>query len=129
MTAQRFSLREKHHPHPVPARFRQGNVPILTDAPEKLMGDLQKNPRAVTGAGVTTLRPAMMQIFQHPQGFFNNLVGLAAFDVGHKANAARILLKTGDRTAPAGAENRGVAVDCSYGSGKTAVCRRIAHVT
>ena len=74
LPAKRFILWQEHHPHPIATRLGQLQADVLTGTPEKFVRDLQKNPRAVTGTRIATLRPAMVQILQHVQRFFDDIV-------------------------------------------------------
>ena len=74
LPAKQFILRQEHHPYPIATRLGQLQADVLTGTPEKFMRDLQKDPRAVTGTRIATLRPAMVQILQHVQRFFDDIV-------------------------------------------------------
>jgi hypothetical protein len=54
---------------------------------------LDQNARAVPGIGLAPAGAAVVQVVQHLQGLLDNRMGLAAFDIDHKAHPAGLVLK------------------------------------
>ena len=56
------------------------------------MRNLQKYSRAVTSAGITSLRATVREIFEYLEALADDVVRFVALDVDDKPNPARILL-------------------------------------
>ena len=61
-------------------------------AREKFVRDLNQQPGAVAGFRIAAAGAAVRQIDEDLNALFDNVVGLLALDVGHKADAAGIVL-------------------------------------
>ena len=64
-------------------------------AGKKSVRDFHQNARAIAGARIGADRAAMLKIAQDVQSVGNDLVRTLAFDVGNKADAAKILFERG----------------------------------
>src|SRR6185312_4549188 len=62
---------------------------------EELVRDLHKDARAVAHPRVGADRTAMLEIAEDTQAVFDDLVRLAALDVGDETDAAGILVESG----------------------------------
>ena len=91
----------------VVAGLRQREARFLRDAREKLVRDLHQNAGAVAGARIGADRAAMFEIDQDRQRVFDDLVRLAALDVGDESDAARILVERGI-VEPTGGRRAGI---------------------
>src|SRR2546426_8028891 len=87
--------RQEHAAHAVVLRPRQGNAEPTTLLAEELVGDLQQDARAVAGVRLAAARAAVQEVDQHQQALADDRVGLAALDVDHEADAARVVLVGG----------------------------------
>lgn len=56
------------------------------------MRDLEKNSRAIAGAGIAPLRAAVSEIFENLEPLADDVMRLPALDVDDKADPARIFL-------------------------------------
>ena len=69
---------------------------------KELVGHLEQDAGAVAGFRVATAGAAMSQVHQNLQGLGDDLVGLAAIDVGDDAHAAAVVFQMGGIEAVAG---------------------------
>ena len=83
--------RQKAHRHGIAARLRQGDTGLFRPVAEQGVGDLDEDTGAIPDQGICPHRAAMVQVNQELQALADNFVGLFAFDIGDKADAARIM--------------------------------------
>ena len=76
-------------------RLRQCESELGRLLGEELVRDLRQDAGAIAHARVGADRAAMLQIAENLQAVFDDLVRLAAFDVGDEADAAGILVERG----------------------------------
>ena len=82
--------RQKHQPHAVFARRRQGEAEFVGLAREELVGNLDDDSRAVPRHRVASACAAVLQVDQNLDALLDDIVGLLALDVDHKADTAGI---------------------------------------
>ena len=82
-------------PTAVLAGLGQREAELLRLAREELVRDLHQDAGAVAGARIGADRAAMLEIEQDGQRILDDLVRLAALDVGDEADAAGILVERG----------------------------------
>ena len=70
---------------------------------EELVRDLHQDAGAVAGARIGADRAAVLEVAQDGERVLDQLVRLAALDVGDEADAAGILVERRDRRGPAAA--------------------------
>ena len=88
-------LWEKEHAHAIVLVLPQGNIQILCCASHQLMGDLEQQANAVAGLSGGILARPMLQLFHDFQGLVHGVIGFAALDVHHRADAAGVVLELG----------------------------------
>jgi hypothetical protein len=54
---------------------------------------LEQHSGAITRQGISTNRTSVGEVGEYGQALFDNLVRLAAFDVGNEPNATRVVVK------------------------------------
>ena len=86
-------LREKNESAAILARAGQGDAGLFARVLEKTMGHLQQHAGAIARVGFAAAGAAVVEILQDLERLQQNLVGLAAFHVHDKADAAGIVLK------------------------------------
>ena len=87
--------RHEQHADAVFAGLRQRDAERRSLAGEKLVRDLHQDAGAVAGARIGANRAAMFKIDQDRQRIFDDLLRLAALDVGDESDAAGILGECG----------------------------------
>ena len=87
--------RQEHHPHAVAAPLRQGNAQSGSFLLKELMRQLNQDAGPVAGFRVAAAGPPMAQVDQGFQTLGDDLVGLAAPDVGHHAHPAAVVFQLG----------------------------------
>ena len=85
-------LRQEYHAHTVFSLSGQRHAQPRSYFAEKGVGHLDQYAGAVAGVRVGTGGAAMPKIVEHLQGFDDDGMGLIALDVGHHADAARVML-------------------------------------
>ena len=83
--------RQKHHAHAVTPFFGHGNAVQQN----KFVGNLYHDAGAVARFGVGTFGTAVRHVFEHCQGFIDNIVRFDAVDVHNQTNAASIVFVCG----------------------------------
>ena len=73
----------------------QGEAQLLRLAGEEGMRDLHQDAGAVTGAWIGADGAAMLQVDQNGESILDDLVRLAALDIGNEADTAGILVERG----------------------------------
>ena len=91
----RGGRRQENHPHAVAARFGQGNAQGGRFLLKELMRQLNQDAGPVAGFRVAAASPPMAQVDQGFQALGDDLVGLAAPDVGHHAHPAAVVFQLG----------------------------------
>ena len=84
--------RQKHHPHAIFARRRQRKTKPRAFALEKRVRNLNQNSGAVAGLRIAAARAAMRQVDQDLNALEDDVVRFAPGNIGHKADAAGIVL-------------------------------------
>ena len=87
--------RQKNHPHAVAARFGQGKAQSGTFLLKEPMRHLQQDAGPVPRLRVAAASPPMAQVDQNLQALGDDLVGLAAPDVGDHAHPATVVFQPG----------------------------------
>jgi hypothetical protein len=85
--------RHEQHADAVFAGRRQRDAEILGLARKKLVRNLRQNAGAVAGARIGADRAAVFEVAEDLQRIFDDLMRLAALDVGDEADAAGILVE------------------------------------
>jgi hypothetical protein len=88
-------VRHEHRADRVVAGLGQHDVELFGFADEELVRDLHQDARAVAGARIGADRAAMFEVAQDRNRVLDDLVRLAALDVGDEADAAAILVEAG----------------------------------
>ena len=86
-------LGEEEHAHAVVPLLPQGEAQVPHGLGEEGVGDLDQDAHAVAGLALGVLARPVLQLFHDLQRVVHRLVGLAAVDVHHRADAAGIVLK------------------------------------
>ena len=73
----------------------QGEAELLAFPDEEAMRDLRQNAGAVAGARIGADRAAVLEIADDGERVLDDLVRLAALDVGDEADAAGVLVERG----------------------------------
>ena len=84
--------REKDHANAVLAGFRQRETERGAFAREKFVRNLNQHTGAVAGFRIAAASAAVRQIDQNLNALEDDVVRFLAFDIGHKADAAGIVL-------------------------------------
>ena len=85
---------QEAHGHGVFAGRRQIDAVVLGPGAIERVGNLNQNPGPVADQRVGAHRAAVVQIDQNLQTRLHDFMRFAAFDIGYKPNAARIMLVT-----------------------------------
>ena len=91
----RRGRRQENHPHTVAARLRQSYAQGRSFLLKELMRQLNQDAGPVPGFRVAAASPPMAQVDQGFQSLSDDLVGLAAPDVGHHAHPAAVVFQLG----------------------------------
>src|SRR5213594_3503824 len=83
--------RQEHAADPVVLRAGQGDAEAAAVLAEEFVGDLQENAGAVAGVRLAATGAAVQEVDQHEEALADDRVGLAALDVDHEADAARVV--------------------------------------
>ena len=83
---------QEDHANAIFSRRRKLETQSIALPAKKGVGHLQQYAGAIPGLRVAAGGPPVAQVDEHLEPLFNNLVGLAAFDVGNDANAATVVL-------------------------------------
>ena len=111
----------------VVAGLRQLEFELLRLGLQKGVRDLDQNARAVTGDRIGADRPAVFEVLQNAERVFDQLVGLAAFEVGNKADATGIVFAAGiEQTARLGKKGHGTGIRTAAAVGSIRRHRRYA---
>ena len=86
-----FVLRQEAHRHGVVAGLRQVDAGLPGPVAQQGVGRLDHAARAVADQRIGADGAAVVEIDQDPQALTDDVVGLVALDVGHEADAARIV--------------------------------------
>ncbi len=118
--------RHEQHADAVLAGLRQREAELLRLAREELVRDLHQDAGAVAGARIGADRAAMLEVEQDGQRILDDLVRLAALDVGDEADAAGILVERGivEAVASGSAGIGAVAIEQARVDAATASPRR-----
>ena len=87
--------RQKYHPDAIFAGRRQSKTQVGGFAGEKFVRDLDQEPGAVASIRIAATCAAVSEVDEDLNPLFDDVVGLLAFDVGHKTNSAGIVLLAG----------------------------------
>ena len=88
-----FVLGQEHQSRTEPPFLGQLHAEILLGhRPQETLGQSDQNPRAIAGIRLAPATAAMFHIAQHLEGIEHVLMRRLTFQVGHKTNAATILL-------------------------------------
>ena len=90
---QAVVVRQEQRADGVLARRRQREAELGRLLGEEFVRHLHQNAGAVAGARIGADRAAVLEIDQDRQRVFDDLVRLAALDVGNKSDAAGILFQ------------------------------------
>ncbi len=90
--ARLLVARHEAHGHGILARRGQNDALALGPVAVERIGDLDQDAGAVAHQRVGAHRAAMVEVHQDAQTRLDDLMGLAALDVGHEAHAARVML-------------------------------------
>ena len=88
-------LGQKDHAHAVLTGWRQGHALRCHFFAVQRVGQLDQNAGAVAHQFVSANGTPMVQIFKNLERILDNVMRLDALDVGHKADAARVMLMVG----------------------------------
>ena len=91
MTSQAIDVHEELA-DAVMARFGQRDSCLAHFFGEEAMRDLHEDAAAVTELRVCPDRTAMVEVEQDLQALADDAMGLPALDIGHEADAARVVL-------------------------------------
>ena len=61
---------------------------VADDTAQQTIGDLDQDSRSVTGVGLSSSGPAVLEVRQRPQAGQHEIMARAALDVGHEGHAA-----------------------------------------
>ena len=86
---------QEGHPHPILAGRRESETQPGALPHEELVGNLDEHAGAVSGLRVAAAGAAMGEVHQNLDSLDDDVVRLAAFDIGHEANAAGIAFLAG----------------------------------
>ena len=88
-----FVLGQKHQSRAKPPLFGQLHTQIrLGHRPQETFGQTDQNPRTITGIRLAPATAAVLHVAQHLEGIEHVLMRRLTLQVGHKTNAATILL-------------------------------------
>ena len=88
-------LGQKDHAHAVFTRWRQGYALRRHLLAIQRIGQLNQNAGAIAHQFVSTDRATVIEVFQNLERVLDNVVRLGALDMGHKANATRVVFLVG----------------------------------
>ena len=83
--------RQEQRTHAVVSRLRQREAQPFRFVPEKAVRDLDQQPRAVARVRIRPRRPAVQQVFQHLDAFFDDPVLRPPVEVQDETHPARIV--------------------------------------
>jgi len=86
-------LRHEHHADAVLAGLRQRNAQRFGNFREKPVGCLDEDAGAVAGIRLATAGPAVVQVYEHLDGLFDDGVRLLPLHVDNKPHPTRFVLE------------------------------------
>ncbi len=92
LQALQLAHREKDHAHGVAARLGKLHAQRGAFLNEELMRNLNQHTGAVACLRIAAAGPAVLQVLQHLDALFHDVVALLALDAGDEAHAAGIVL-------------------------------------
>ena len=85
--------RQEHQTAAVFTFSRQLDAGLAGCSSQKLVGHLHQHTRAIAGVHFAAACTTMIKVFQHLDTLLQNPVCLAAFNIGHKADATGIVFE------------------------------------